>query len=272
MTIALITGASSGFGAVSAALFAARGVRVFGTSRRGGTSPNGIELLPLDVDDDVSVEHCITELERRAGAIDILVNNAGRAMLGAAEETSATEARALFETNLFGVLRVTNRVLPGMRARGRGTIINVGSLSGFIGVPFHGIYAASKHALAGYTEALRLEVEAFGIRVVIIEPAAHATAIQMQRPVRMLPHYDAPRERVEQIIRRQIDDGADPTRVAEAIYAAATAPRPPFRVRVGYKAAVGNLARRLLTVGLFERFLRREFARPPRARIQPPSG
>jgi short-subunit dehydrogenase len=197
------------------------------------------------------------------------VNNAGRAMLGAAEETSPTEARALFETNVFGVMRVTCGVLPGMRARGRGAIINVGSLSGFIGVPFHGIYAATKHALAGYSEAVRLEVEPFGVRVVLIEPAAHATAIEMVRPARLLAEYAEPRERVGRIIRAQIERGGDPARIASAIVAAALAPHPPARIRVGGKAVLGSYARRLLSVRLFERFLRREFAREPAA--VPPS-
>jgi len=260
MTITLVTGASSGFGATTAATFAARGIHVVGTSR-SGRATGGIEMVALDVDSDGSVERCIADLEHRYGGIDILVNNAGRAMLGAAEETSAAEARALFETNVFGVMRVTNAVLPGMRARGRGAIVNVGSVSGFIGVPFHGAYAATKHALAGYTEALHLEVEAFGIRVALVEPAAHATGIDMARPAALMPHYTLARERVGALIRGQIEAGGDPQRVADAIVRCATSPRSAWRVRVGGKAILGNFARRLLTIRMFERFLRREFER-----------
>jgi short-subunit dehydrogenase len=236
---------------------------VFGTSRQGGRTTDGIELLRLDVDDDSSVQRCIAKLEQRTGGIDILVNNAGRALLGAGEETSAAEARALFETNVFGVMRVTNAVLPGMRARRRGAIVNVGSVSGFIGVPFHGVYAASKHALAGYTEALRFELEPFGVRVAIVEPAAHATNIQMARPAQLMTHYERARERVGAIIRRDIERGDSPTRVAEAIFRAATDPRAAWRLRVGGTAKLGNVARRLLTTRLFERFLRHEFGREP---------
>jgi short-subunit dehydrogenase len=267
MTIVLVTGASSGFGAATAAAFAARGMHVVGTSRSGAATAADVEMVALDVDDDASVGWCIDDIERRHGRIDIVVNNAGRALLGAAEETTAAEARALFETNVFGVMRVTNAVLPRMRARGAGAIVNVGSLSGFIGVPFHGVYAATKHALAGYTEALRLEVEAFGIRVVLVEPAAHATHIAMPRSERLLAHYDDARERVGAIIRGQIEGGGDPRRVADAIVCAAMSERAPWRVRVGAKAALGNVARRLLTTRMFERFLRREFGRAPRALI-----
>lgn len=252
--VALITGASSGFGAFTAATFAARGVRVFGTSRHATAA-----LLALDVDDDASTARCIDEVMSRAGRIDYLVNNAGRALAGACEETSASDARALFETNLFGVMRVVNRVLPVMRAQGHGSIVNVGSVSGFIGVPFHGVYAATKHALAGYTEALRVEVEPFGVRVALVEPSAHRTSIAMAKPSSLMSIYDRRRDRVEAIIRAQIDTGGDPQRVATAICAAALRDRPPFRIRVGAKAILGAWARRLLPIAVFEAFLRHEF-------------
>lgn len=260
--IALVTGASSGFGAVTASALAARGLRVFGTSRAGSGGPPGIEMLALDVDDDASVEQCVASLLARTGRLDVLVNNAGRAMLGACEETLADEARALFETNLFGVMRVVAAVLPAMRAQGRGSIVNVGSLSGFVGVPFHGVYAASKHALAGYTEALRLEVRSFGVQVSLVEPAAHRTGIQMVRPRTPLPLYDLGRERVEAIIRGQIERGGDPARVADVIATAATARAPAFRHRVGGKAAFAAWARRILPAGMFEGVMRREFRLP----------
>jgi short-subunit dehydrogenase len=262
--VALITGASSGFGIVTAARRVARGFRVFGTSRGGAGGAPGVEMLALDVDRDASVQACVAELLRRAGRLDVLVNNAGRAMVGACEETSADEARALFETNLFGVMRVVSAALPAMREQRRGAIVNVGSLSGFVGVPFHGVYAATKHALAGYTEALRLEVRPFGVRVALVEPAAHRTAIQMARPHRLMPHYDVGRARVEAIIRAQIERGDDPERVAEAIVAAATSASPRLRHRVGRKATFAVWARRLLPARAFENVMRREFQLPER--------
>ncbi|WNG48657.1 SDR family NAD(P)-dependent oxidoreductase [Archangium minus] len=263
--VALVTGASSGFGRVTAATLMTRGFRVFGTSRRVVDHPQGIEMLELDVDSDDSVRDCIAELLGRAGRLDVLVNNAGRAMVGACEETSAEEARALFETNVFGVMRTVSAVLPTMRTQRRGTIVNIGSLSGFVGVPFHGVYAASKHALAGYTEALRFEVRPYGIGVCLVEPAAHRTGIQMARPHGPLPHYDSGRETVEAIIRKQIETGSSPQRVADVIAAAATSAAPRFRYRVGGKATFAAWARRLLPVATFETVVRREFRLPGRA-------
>jgi short-subunit dehydrogenase len=145
-----------------------------------------------------------------------------------------------------------------MRAQARGTIVNMGSLSGFIGVPFHGVYAASKHALAGYSEALRLEVRPSGIHVRLIEPAAHRTGIAMTRPRRPLPEYDEGRERVEGIIRAQIETGESPERVVDVIVAAAISASPAFRYRVGRKAALAGVAR-LLPTWVFDLLMRREF-------------
>ena len=197
--------------------------------------------------------------------LDVVVNNAGRAMVGACEETSADEARALFETNLFGVMRVVSAVLPTMRRQRSGAIVNLGSISGFIGVPFHGVYAASKHALVGYTEALRAEVRPFGIRASVIEPAAHRTGIQMTRPRLLAPHYDGGRRKSEAIIRAQIESGESPERVVDAIVEAATSARPRLRYRVGGKATLGAVARWLLPAHVFELLIRHEFQLAERA-------
>lgn len=257
--VALVTGASSGFGRAAAARLVSMGYRVFGSSRSGDGGVPGVEMLALDVDHDDSVRRCIGELLRRARRVDVVVNNAGRAMVGACEETSAEEARALFETNVFGPMRIVAAVLPTMREQRRGAIVNVGSLSGFIGVPFHGVYSASKHALAGYTEALRHEVRSFGVNVSLIEPAAHRTEIRMAQPLAPMPHYANGRTRVEAIIRGQIEHGESPERVVDAIVAAITSDSPRFRYRVGRKAALGVAARLLLPARLFESFVRREF-------------
>jgi short-subunit dehydrogenase len=264
-SVALVTGASSGIGYATATRLAAHGYRVFGTSRSGARVSDVFEMLPLDVDHEDSVRTCVETLVREAGRIDVLVNNAGRAMVGACEETTADEARALFETNVFGLMRVTSRVLPAMRARRRGSIVNMGSLSGFIGVPFHGVYAATKHAVAGYTESLRLEVAPFGVRVALIEPAAHRTHIAMSRPRDLLALYDSGRTRVESIIRAQIENGASPERVVDVVVRAAMSRSPRARYRVGFKAHLGAWARRFLPARVFERFLRHEFRLPQAA-------
>ncbi|MDB4989126.1 MAG: oxidoreductase [Myxococcaceae bacterium] len=255
--VALVTGASSGFGKLTVARLTRLGFEVFGTSRAGTG-----ELLALDVDSEESVADCVAQLARRAGRLDLLVNNAGRALLGACEETSAEEARALFETNFFGVLRMVSAVLPMMRAQGSATIVNIGSASGFVGIPFHGVYAASKHALAGYSEALRAELAPFGIRVALIEPSAHRTGIRMSGPRVPMAIYDRGRAGVGAVIQAQIERGPDPERVVDAIAAAATSLHPKARYRVGRQATRAALGRRFLPGFLFERVVRREFRLP----------
>lgn len=257
--VALVTGASSGFGALTAQRLCALGFRVIGTSRSGRGGAQAIEMLPLDVDLDESVQEFASALLARTGRIDVLVNNAGRAMVGACEETSASEARALFETNLFGVMRVVSALAPHMRRQGHGVIINVGSISGYLGTPFHGVYAASKHALAGYSEALDFELRPFGVRVHLVEPAAHKTGIQMIHPAQPIAVYARERDRVEAIIRRQVDQGDDPMRVVAAIVRAVTHEHARFRYRVGAKAALLSLGRRILSDRLIARAVRREF-------------
>jgi NAD(P)-dependent dehydrogenase (short-subunit alcohol dehydrogenase family) len=257
--VALVTGASSGFGKLTTEALLRRGFCVFGTSRSGAGGADGVTMLRLDVDSPESVRACACALAARTGRIDVLINNAGRALIGACEETSAEEARDLFETNFFGVMRVTSAFLPGMRAQGSGAIVNVGSVSGYFGTPFHGIYAASKHALAGYTEALSFEARRFGIRVALVEPDAHRTHIQMARPKHTIACYDSDRDRVEAIIRKQIDNGEDPERVVAAIVSAALGSQTRLRHRIGSTARLVSLAQRFLPEALLARIVRREF-------------
>lgn len=260
--VALVTGASSGIGQRTALRFAKLGFQVFGTSRCGGQPFSGVQMLRLDVDDDDSVRSCIAQLLSHTGRVDVLVNNAGRAMVGACEETSAVEARELFETNVFGTMRMVSAVLPIMRAQRAGAIVNVGSISGFVGTPFHGVYAASKHAVAGYTEALRLEVAPFGVRVAVVEPAAHRTDIRMVEPGLPQAHYAETRDRVRRLIQAQIDTGDSPERIVDAIVEAALSRSPHARYRVGRKARLLAWLRRVLPHRALELGLRRELQLP----------
>ena len=149
--VALVTGASSGFGQATAARLSAQGFRVFGTSRvPTDHGPSSLELLPLDVTSETSVEMCIQTILERTGRIDLLVNNAGFAQAGALEETSLEEARAQFDTNVFGVLRMLKAVLPVMREQGSGQIITVSSLLGVVAMPYLGLYTSSKFAACGH--------------------------------------------------------------------------------------------------------------------------
>src|SRR3954447_20795173 len=170
--VVLISGASSGIGRAVAELLASRGHRVFAGVRASTTTfpLSAIEVLSLDVRDEASVNACVAEVYNCAGRIDVLINNAGVNLVGAVEETSISQAQALFDTNVIGVLRVIQAVLPDMRRQGAGLIVNIGSILGLIPAPVMGVYASTKHAIEGLSESLDHEVRAFGIRVVLIEP------------------------------------------------------------------------------------------------------
>src|SRR5437762_9913646 len=176
---ALVTGVSSGIGREIAQLLAERGARVFGSVRnpKAASPIRGVDLVGMDVTDDVSVNEAVHSIVQKAGPIQYLVNNAGYSFMGALEETSVAEARQQFETNVFGVLRVTNAILPGMRQHGDGRIVNISSVLGFLPAPYLGIYVASKHAVEGYTETLDHEVRRFGVRALLVEPANTKTNI-----------------------------------------------------------------------------------------------
>jgi NAD(P)-dependent dehydrogenase (short-subunit alcohol dehydrogenase family) len=232
----LITGESSGIGKATAQLFAERGFLVFGTSRQQRENEDGIEMLKLDVRSDESVQKCVKEVLNRTGRIDVLVNNAGILNQGTfAEETSLEEARAVFETNFFGVVRVTNAVLPGMRARGEGRIINIGSLAAWVGEPGEAFYSASKHALAGYTEALRHEVWPLGIDICLVEPGAFKTNIYQEPYIEKnaIADYDSARRAVHNVLRETALRGDDPRKVARLILQIVNASQPRLRYGIG---------------------------------------
>lgn len=258
---ALVTGASSGIGKATAELFVRQGYRVFGTSRSSRPDVAGIEMLELDVRSDESVRGCVEQLLARAEQVDVLVNNAGSMHLGMAEETTLEEARTLFETNLFGVIRMTNAVLPGMRAHRRGRIINVGSAAAWVGEPGEGVYAASKAALARYTEALRHEVRPLGIWVSLVEPGAFETNILAAAATSdaTSEDYDAVRHAARHTLETSMRKGANASQVADVIGRIASARTPRPRYPVGAEAAALPYLRALLPQRLFEYLLRRAF-------------
>lgn len=243
----LVTGVSSGIGREIAQLLAERGARVFGTVRnpRSATSIRGVELVSMDVTDDASVSAAVQSIEQNAGPVQLLVNNAGYSATGALEETSIEEAKEQFETNFFGVLRVTNAVLPRMRQDGYGRIVNISSALGFLPAPYWGMYAASKHALEGYTETLDHEVRRFGVRAVLIEPAYTKTKINGNaKSARVaLEVYAAERKRMTELAEREVERGDHPRLVAEAVWNAVTVKSPRLRYPVGKGIALSRLRR-----------------------------
>ena len=180
--VVLVTGASSGIGLACATHLAGRGYRVYGTSRRPGAGQAGsLAMLAADVTDDGSVEQAVATVLDREGRLDIVVNNAGMGIAGPVENTSIEQAKWQLEVNFFGAFRVCRAALPAMRKQGSGYIVNIGSIGGLIAIPYQAMYSASKFALEGMSEALRMEVRPFGVRVVIIEPGDHKTGITQNR-------------------------------------------------------------------------------------------
>jgi NAD(P)-dependent dehydrogenase (short-subunit alcohol dehydrogenase family) len=187
LSTVLITGGTDGLGRGASEFLASRGYRVFAGSRNAQRRAEladfaqkknfPLEVLPLDVTDDSSVEAAVAEVERRAGSIDVLINNAGIAIGAVMEEITQADLHKQFETNFFGVVRVTQKVLPGMRRRRRGRIINMSSIAGKVASPIVGPYTASKHALEAISDTMRLELHPFGIFVVLIEPGFIPTSI-----------------------------------------------------------------------------------------------
>jgi len=215
-----ITGVSSGIGKTSAERLIAGGHRVVGGSRRPTTfrSPLG-HWVALDVTDPASIVAAGEEATGWLGEVDVVVNNAGVTLNAFVEETPVAEARALFETDFWGVVGVNSFFLPAMRSRRSGRIVIVGSLAGRVGAIGQGFYSAAKHALEGYGETLAAEVEGFGIAVNIVEPGFHRTALHvgMQRRQQYIADYDRYRDSVSRSIEQAFTAGADPVRVADAI-------------------------------------------------------
>src|SRR5438094_4410634 len=231
--IALVTGASSGIGEATAERLAKAGYKVYGTSRRGAQAGRGsFAMLPLDVSSDESVAAAVGEVMRRHGRIDLLVNNAGFGVAPAgAEESSLDQARSIFETNFFGLVRMTRAVVPHMRRQGSGRIINNGSVRGFLPMPYGALYAATKHAVEGYSESLDHELRTRGIRVSVIEPAYTKTAFDanFMEPDATLEEYREVRAAVNERVRELMATADEPRFVADVVLRAATAARPKVR-------------------------------------------
>jgi len=260
--VVLVTGTSSGVGLATARLLSQSGYQVFGTSRKPSAEPTpGVTVVPLDVQSDDSVAACVGAVAGRAGRLDVLVNNAGYELAGALEELTLEEAKAQFETNFFGVVRMVKAVVPLMRRQGRGQIITVSSLSGLTPIPFMGIYSASKFALDGYIEALRLELKPFGIQVSQIEPGFLRTTMMTHRQVaaQRIAEYDPWRQRAYDAIRAQEEKGPGPELVADAVLRIATSKKPRLRYLVGRQAKVVTGLRRFLPEAAFEMGVRRSF-------------
>lgn len=246
--VIVISGASSGIGSACFKYLTVKGHRVFGTSRRApdfdGTGsgvreriPENGEIIRMDVNSDDSVLDAVDFILQQTGRIDVLVNNAGIALAGAVEDTSIDEARSVFETNFWGTVRLTRAVLPAMRTQKNGYIVNMGSIGGIIGLPFQAFYCASKFALEGMSEALRLELRPFGVHVILIEPGDFRTALTEHRKISSLARagscYSKRFSKVMDIIERGEREGNSPVKIARLLERIINDPRPKPRYRIG---------------------------------------
>lgn len=260
--VVLVTGVSSGIGRAAAEKFAARGCQVFGTVRNAANAQSipGVALMEMDVRDDASVQRSIQAIIAQTKRIDVLVNSAGVALLGSTEETSVSEARSLFDTNVFGILRTSQAVLPHMRAQRSGRIVNVSSVLGFLPAPYMGLYSASKHAVEGMSESLDHEVRKFGIRVVLVEPSYTRTSLDTNAPqaASKVAAYDGERDLVLRTITQNANAAPGPDGVATTIVDAALGAWRMRRTPKGQAALLSKL-RRFMPAGPVDANLRKTF-------------
>lgn len=237
--VVFITGASSGVGKATAELLASKGYTVYGTSRKASLPPEGKAsplLLKMDVEDDASIKSAVDYILAKEGKIDVLINNAGFGLAGSVEDTSYNEALKQFETNFFGVHRLIKEVLPSMRERKDGLIINISSIAGIIGLPFQPFYSASKFAVEGLSEALWHEVRPYGVKVVLVEPGDLKTEFTDKRVYAAKSTKSPYTEQMKKSLSVAINDeisGESPEKVARIIYKIINTKNPRFRYQVG---------------------------------------
>jgi NAD(P)-dependent dehydrogenase (short-subunit alcohol dehydrogenase family) len=260
--VALVTGASSGIGEATAQRLATAGYKVYGTSRRGAQAhQRSFELLSLDVTSDASVDAAVNDVMRLEGRIDLLVNNAGFGVApAAAEESSIEQARSIFETNFFGVVRMTRAVVPHMRRQGSGRIINIGSVLGFLPMPYGALYAATKHAIEGYSESLDHELRTRGVRVSVVEPAYTKTHfdVNLLEPDSKLDEYRDVRAALAKTLAEVMAAADEPRVVADVVLKAANAARPKIRYTAGGLASRLRLLRRFAPARMLDAGIRKD--------------
>jgi len=272
--VAVVTGSSSGIGLETSLYLAKNGFKTYATMRNLSKANNikqridtenlPVEILQLDVTDDTSVRNAINKIVEKEGRIDVLVNNAGYVLVGASEDLSSDEIKAIFDTNVFGVYRTTQAVLPIMRKQKDGRIITVSSLSGFAGFPAISAYVSTKHAVEGFTESLRYEVSPFGIKAIVVEPGViktHAieSSIMAKKAQENSAYSDIVHTVTKGVERARTNYGSPPSVVAEVILNAATEENPEMRYTAGEDAKTLQQARKNKSDKEFEEFVKESF-------------
>lgn len=234
--VILITGASSGIGRISAEFLSNKGYKVYGTSRNPKPADENFTFLKLDLLEKSSIKKAIETLIEKEGRIDVLINNAGMGITGPIEETSTDEMRKVFDTNLFGAIDMMQGVIPIMREQKSGLIINVTSIAGYMGLPFRGIYSATKGAMELMTEAVSMEIKAFNIKVTNVAPGDFATNIASGRyhsPVYKDSAYAEIYQKNIDLMDAHVDSGKDPIIMAKQIYRIINDTSPKLHYKVG---------------------------------------
>ncbi|WP_106794910.1 SDR family oxidoreductase [Aquimarina sp. Aq78] len=260
-TVVLITGGSSGIGKSIGIFLAERGYIVYGTSRNPSRFSDFefFTLLELDVADTNSIESAIATIEQKHGRLDVLINNAGAGITGPIEEIPNEEIVRNFTTNYFGPINVTKAVLPVMRKQGSGLIINITSIAGYMGLPYRGIYSASKAALEMTTEAWRMELKSFNIRMTNVAPGDFATNIAAGRyhaPVIENSPYEKSYGDTLKLMDSHVDSGNDPLEMAEAVFKIIKNKKPKVHYKVGaFMQKFSIVLKRILPDRVYEKML-----------------
>lgn len=259
--VIFITGGSSGLGKAIGEYLSAKGFIVYGTSRNPSKVSEKLSftLLEMDVSSVDSIDKATSEIIQKEGRIDVLVNNAGVGITGPIEETPNSEIEKAFETNLFGPINVMKAVLPHMRKQGRGKIINITSIAGYMGLPYRGIYSATKAALEITTEALRMETKQFGIEMTNIAPGDFATNIVAGRyhaPVLKDSPYEQAYKKTLAMMNEHVDSGQDPLEMAKVVYIIIETTKPRIHYKVGASLQKFSIVlKRVLPDKVYERML-----------------
>lgn len=256
--VILVTGGSSGIGRSICLHLASLGHNVYGTSRNSEAQSESFNILRLDVTNDNSVKDGIAELLRREGRIDVLVNNAGIGMVGAIEDSIPQDSVKVFETNVFGPLRTIQAVLPTMRSQRSGLIINVGSIAGYMGLPYRGIYSATKASLGMITEALRMELKPYNVQACVVDPGDYSTSITQNRQVN-IPEASPYKEKVlvlERMINEEVNHSSDPAEVGRLIEKIINTDQPEVRYLSGkFLQKISVFLKQTIGGKFFERIL-----------------
>ncbi|MEZ4796122.1 MAG: SDR family oxidoreductase [Flavobacteriaceae bacterium] len=258
--VVLITGGSSGIGKSIGEFLTIKGFQVYGTSRNPENYPDSsFPLIALDVTDVNSINSCITKVVSEAGKLDVLINNAGAGITGPIEEIPETEIKRNFETNFFGPINVIKAALPQMREQNSGLIINITSIAGYMGLPYRGVYSASKGALELITEAFRMEIKSFNIHMTNVAPGDFATNIAAGRfhaPVLENSPYKEPYRNTLKLMNNHVDSGSDPNIMAKVIYKIVETKNPKVHYKVGvFMQKFSIVLKRILPDRVYEKML-----------------